>query len=210
MEFASLREHAIAAPPPRPHRNRVLIGAGAVVILLVIAAAVAIALTRPGARPAPTAAPAAPPSSVPVTSTPAPTPATFGRLQAQVPPGWHIVSQTGNRVDLYPDDGARERITVMQRQLTPGAGVDDVANTLDAQIKHRPAGQVSELRRNAVFGDRPGLSYEEFPGDGTTVRWQILIDSGVQASIGCQYTQGNWLPLAGTCEKFVHDLQIFR
>jgi len=211
MEFDSLHEHAIATHPPETRRNLVYLGIAAVVVLIVIAAGVAIALST-GSKPKPTAAPTVTAISSPATATatsatPQP-PQSFGRLQIQIPAGWHIAKQVGDRVDLSPDDGARQRITVLQKTLTAGAGIDDVANSLDVQIARRPAGQVSELRRNAVFGGRPGLSYEEFPGDGTTVRWQILVDSGLEASIGCQYAQSDWQALSGPCEEFVQDLKI--
>ncbi|MFF3566645.1 type VII secretion-associated protein [Nocardia jiangxiensis] len=209
QEFDSLHEHALATQPPRQGPNRLLIGAAAVVVLLLIGVGVTIALTRSGSSHTAVAeSSAAPTASAAATSASRPTTQTFGRIQAQIPAGWHIASHVGDRIDLSPDDGARQRITLMQKTLTSGAGLNDVADTLDAQIKRRPAGQVSDLRRDAVFGDRPGLSYEESPGDGTTVRWQILVDSGLQASIGCQYVQGAWRPIADTCEQFVRNLRI--
>ncbi|WP_157117284.1 type VII secretion-associated protein [Nocardia vaccinii] len=209
-EFDSLHEHALATQPPRQGPNRLLIAAAAVIALLLVGVGVTVALTRSGSSHTTTAAESAGPSTTPAaaTSVSRPTTQTFGRVQAQIPAGWHIASRLGDRVDVSPDNGARQRITLMQKTLNPGAGLDDVAETLDAQIKRRPAGQVSDLQRNAVFGDRPGLSYEESPGDGTTVRWQILVDSGLQASVGCQYAQGNWQPLSAPCEQFVHTLRI--
>ena len=208
-EFDSLHEHALATQPPRQGPNRLLIGAAAVVVLLLIGVGVTIALTRSGSsRTTVAESSTAPTASAAATSASRPTAQTFGRIQAQIPAGWHIASHVGDRIDLSPDDGARQRITLMQKTLTSGAGLNDVADTLDAQIKRRPAGQVSDLRRDAVFGDRPGLSYEESPGDGTTVRWQILVDSGLQASIGCQYVQGAWQPIAEICEQFVRNLRI--
>lgn len=107
-----------------------------------------------------------------------------------------------------PNDGARQRITLVQQPLTAGSGVADVARDLDAQIGTRPVGSASPLRRDVVFGDRPGLSYEEYPGDETTVRWQILVDSGTEVSIGCQYPSGTWQSIAATCEQVVHDIRI--
>jgi type VII secretion-associated protein (TIGR03931 family) len=187
-----------------------LIAAAAVIALLLIGVGVTVALTRSSSSHTTAAAETSVPatSSAASTSISQPTTQTFGRVRAQIPAGWHIASHLGDRVDLSPDNGARQRITLTQKTLNPGAGLDDVADTLDAQIKSRPAGQVSALQRNTVFGGRPGLSYEESPGDGTTVRWQILVDSGLQASVGCQYVQGNWQPLADTCEQFVHTLRI--
>ncbi len=208
-EYASLHEQAIATQPPRSSRRTLVYAAAAavVVVLVLIAAGVAIALSGSGAKTtaASTTTTSAPGS--PVSRGPA-TPQTFGRLQVQIPAGWHIASQVGDRVDLSPDNGARERITLMQKSLTPGAGVDDVADSLAAQIARRPAGQVSSLQRNAVFAGRSGLSYEEFPGDGSTVHWQILVDADLEVSVGCQYLQGKWAPLEAPCERFVQNLVI--
>ena len=209
-EFDSLHEHALATQPPRRGPSRLLIAAAAVIALLLVGVGVTVALTRSNSSHATAEAESTGPAtpSAAATSVSRPTAQTFGRVQAQIPAGWHIASHLGDRVDVSPNDGARERITLIQKTLNPGAGLADVADTLDAQIKRRPAGQVSDLRRDAVFGDRPGLSYQESPGDGTTVRWQILVDAGLQASVGCQYVQGNWQPIADPCEQFVHDLRI--
>ncbi|WP_331713285.1 type VII secretion-associated protein [Nocardia terpenica] len=133
---------------------------------------------------------------------------TFGRIRAQIPLDWRIATDTTTRVDIMPNDGARQRITLVQQPLTAGSGVADVARDLDAQIGTRPVGSASPLRRDVVFGDRPGLSYEEYPGDETTVRWQILVDSGTEVSIGCQYPSGTWQSIAATCEQVVHDIRI--
>lgn len=208
-EYASLHERAIATQPPRSSRRTlVYAAAAAVVVLIVVAAGVAIALSGSGSKTSAastTTSSVAPSSAV---STGPPTPQAFGRLQVQIPAGWHIAAQVGDRVDLSPDNGARERITLMQKSLTLGAGIDDVADSLDAQIARRPAGQVSALQRNAVFAGRSGLSYQEFPGDGSAVRWQILVDADLEVSVGCQYLQGKWAPLTGTCEQFVQNVTI--
>ncbi|MBB5912801.1 type VII secretion-associated protein (TIGR03931 family) [Nocardia transvalensis] len=203
---SSLREYALAAQPPQPRRNRFLLAAAATVVV-VIAAAVGVIVLLTGSSDetttaAQSSAPPAPKASA------APSPQVFGRVRTQIPAGWHIASQTDARVDLAPDGGARQRITLTQKPLAPGATADDVAHSLESQIQRRPPGTVTELRRDPSFGGRPGLSYEEYPPDGTTVRWQVLVDSGVQVSIGCQYPSGSWQPLAPTCEQFVHDARI--
>ncbi|MQY19592.1 type VII secretion-associated protein [Nocardia macrotermitis] len=225
MEFDSLHEHALAVQPPRQGPNRLLIAAAAVVVLLLIGVGVTIALTRSSTSPKTTAAGSSTPvtSAAPTTSAAEPGPPgsgppkpgadgstvqTLGRIQFLVPPGWKIASQTADRVNLSPNDGTRQRIMLVQKSLNSGADLDAVATDLDTQIKRRPSGQVSTLRRNVVFGDHTGLSYEESPGDGTTVRWQILVDSGVEASIGCQYPEGKWDPLSAPCEQLVRDLHI--
>ncbi|MEU6561104.1 type VII secretion-associated protein [Nocardia nova] len=197
-----LHEHAAAAQPA-PRRRTPIVLAAAALVAVVIGVAVAVILTRSGNDPADAAT-----GTTARTSAPTPTAETFGRVRAQLPAGWHIASRSDNRVDLSPDDGARQRISMVQKNLPAGSGIDEVAATLEAQIGKRPPGTVTPLRRDVIFGGRPGLSYEEHPADGSTVRWQVMVDSGLQVSVGCQYPADNWSPLAGACEKFVGDLRI--
>ncbi|WP_280387140.1 type VII secretion-associated protein [Nocardia wallacei] len=199
---APLREHAVAAQPPRSRRPLIVAGSVALAVL-VLAVGAAIVLLRPSDDTT-----AAPPTTQQPPPSARPTPQTFGRVQVPIPAGWHIAAQTDNRVDLSPDSGARQRITLTQKELAPGSSVDEVARSLEAQIQRRPAGTVTDLRRDPAFGGRPGLSYEEFPPDGTTVRWQVVVDSGLQVSIGCQYPSNNWQPIAAPCEQLVRDLRI--
>ncbi|PPJ18715.1 type VII secretion-associated protein [Nocardia nova] len=201
----SLHEHAAATAPKR--RTPLFIGV-AVFTVVVAAVAAAVVLTRSGGESHTAESTGTHPSAVasPTAARALPT-ETFGRVGAVVPAGWHISNRTGARVDFSPDDGARERISLVQKDLAASSGIEDVAATLETQIAKRPAGTVGPLRRNVIFGGRPGLSYEETPGDGTTVRWQVLVDSGLQVSVGCQYPAGGWQPMAAACEKFVGDLR---
>ncbi|WP_156959399.1 type VII secretion-associated protein [Nocardia sp. BMG51109] len=201
---ASLREHAIAARPPRRRAPMLLLGAAVVVLAVVVG--VAVLLTRSpddtaADTRAATSAPAATPDARAVTRT-------FGRVRVPVPGGWHVASRSDARADLMPDDGARRRITLAQTDLTPGAGIDDVARTLESQMRRRPTGTVTDLHRTSDPNGRPGLSYDEYPPDGTTVRWQVVVDSGLQVSVGCQYPSGDWQPMAGPCAQVANDLRI--
>jgi type VII secretion-associated protein (TIGR03931 family) len=204
----SLRQRAIAAQPRTQRRAAVYASVAGILVVAAVATAVALLQRSGGPTATGTSTAAVSPSAGTVTTMNVPVTSTFGRVQVQLPADWHVGTQTDTRVDLSPNNGARERITLIQRPLIPGAGLDDVAGTLDAQIKSRPAGTVGDLHRNTVFGGRSGLAYDEFPADGTTVRWQVLVDSGLQVSVGCQYVSGNWQPIAGVCEGFVHDLRI--
>ncbi|MBF6171351.1 type VII secretion-associated protein [Nocardia blacklockiae] len=198
---------SLAAQSPRSRRNTFLLAAAAAVVVA-IAVGVAVVMGTRSDEPAVAAQTtgATPSGSAPVTGRS--TPQVFGRVEVRIPPGWRVASQSDTRVDLMPEDGARQRMTLTQKTLAPGSGVEEVARTLEAQIQRRPPGTVSDLRRDPTFGGRPGLSYEEFPPDGTTVRWEVIVDSGLQVSIGCQYPSGSWEPLAGACEQFVHDVQL--
>lgn len=210
---ASLRAHANAGQPPRSRRTTLVAAAAAVVVAIAIAVGVAIlAGTRSSDDPTPAAAQTGTAPLSPVTAAEPPTgrpaPQAFGRVQAQIPEGWRIAAQTDTRVDLMPEDGARQRMTITQKPLAPGSTVEDVARTLETQVERRPPGTVSDLRRDPAFGGRPSLSYEEYPPDGTTVRWHVLVDAGLQVSVGCQYPSDSWQPISGTCEQFLRDVRL--
>ncbi|MBF6327465.1 type VII secretion-associated protein [Nocardia transvalensis] len=200
----SLRERARA---DRPSRRRLPVILAAVAVVVIAAAAgTGVWWARRDSGPS-----AASPSSAAVSPTPGDGRSathSFGRVQLRMPDGWHLSKQSDNRVDLSPDNGARQRITLVQRSLAPGAGSDEVAADLEAQIGRQPAGTFGEVRRDVVFGNRTGLSYEEFPGDGSTVRWHVQVVSGMQVSVGCQTPSDGWQPLAATCAQFVHDVRV--
>ncbi|MEV5649061.1 type VII secretion-associated protein [Nocardia sp. NPDC052254] len=199
----SLHDHAATIQSPPRRRNPIVLVAAAVIAVIAVGVAVGVMLTRSGEDSPHTASETATRTRATATSSLE----TFGRVRAQVPTGWHIANRSDTRIDLSPDSGVRQRISMVQKALPSGSGIDEVAAALDTQIAGRPAGTVSPLRRDVVFGGRPGLSYEEHPADGTTVRWQVMADSGVQISVGCQYPAGSWQPLAAVCEQFVGDLR---
>ncbi|MFD3507617.1 type VII secretion-associated protein [Nocardia sp. NPDC058666] len=137
-----------------------------------------------------------------------PAPQILGRVVIAVPSGWHSTTATEARTDLAPDDATRQRITITQKPVNAGAGYDEVATDLAAQIAKKPAGTVTPVRRDVVFAGRPGLSYEERPGDGSTVRWQVLVEHGIQISIGCQYPENGWAGVMSACEQVVGSVHL--
>ncbi|WP_433757236.1 type VII secretion-associated protein [Nocardia sp. CA-135398] len=214
-----LRQRAAAIHPPQ--RNTKVYAVGGIAAIAVVAAAVAGTVaalggsdgspTRSSAGTSVAASTAAPISAQPSRTTAPNAPfEAVGRLRFQVPIGWRF-TQTPDpskpRIDLVPSDGTRKRITVIQTSVAPGAGYEQVAANLDAQMKQRPIGTVSELKRDVVFGGKSGLSYTEQPGDGSTVRWQVLVEHGLQVSIGCQYLDG-FESIASTCEQFAASVQV--
>lgn len=212
-----LRERAAATNPV--DRRPLYIGAAALAAVVAIAAiggffvfggshdqeaSAAVATTTVTTR-ATSSAPIPPVSSKPETP---PTPQILGRVVVTVPSGWHSTTATEGRTDLVPDDATRTRITITQKPVTVKAGYDEVAADLTAQIAKKPEGTVTEVRRDVVFAGRPGLSYEEHPADGSTVRWQVLVERGVQISIGCQYAESGWAGVMSACEQVVGAVQV--
>ncbi|WP_433661750.1 type VII secretion-associated protein [Nocardia sp. CA-128927] len=216
-----LRERAAAQQPRRGGVGYVGAAIAAVVVVAAVVVGGVVFLNR--SDDSPTAAPAtSAPSSEPApsstvaapTTTVAAAPETYGRIRFQVPAGWHIASPpdaTGNsRVDLSPDDGARLRVTVTQTPVAPGASYEQVAAKLETQMSQRPTGVMSDLKRDVVYGGRSTLAYTELPGDGSVVRWHVLLEYGTQVSIGCQYIGDDWQSLSTTCEKFGSSVRVIQ
>ncbi|WP_433727680.1 type VII secretion-associated protein [Nocardia sp. CA-129566] len=214
-----LRQRAAAMRPPgRNTKMYVLVAVAAVAV--VAAAAVGAVFAFDGSEDKPTAsatstsvaAGPAPPSTgarLAPTTTPKSASETVGRVSFQMPAGWRFAQApdpSKSRVDLVPSDGTRMRITLIQTPVAAGTGYEQVAANLDAQMKQRPSGSVSELKRDVVFGGKSGLAYTEQPGDGSTVNWHVLVEHRLQVSTGCQYI-GGWDSIAPTCEQFAASIQ---
>ncbi|MEV0356798.1 type VII secretion-associated protein [Nocardia sp. NPDC050697] len=194
--------------PPR-RRSPLVIGAAVVFVALAAAAAIAgVTLLRAPADGSVADSPALPGASRPVTPAPATT-AEGGRLTVTVPPGWHPAAAADpERLVLTPDSGARARITVTQSVLAAGAGAEEVARDLQSKISRAEPGRFGNVQRDVVLGDRPGLAYDEFPGDGSEVGWHVIVDRGVQVGIGCQYDRGRWDTVRAACEEVARSLTV--
>ncbi|MFI6171589.1 type VII secretion-associated protein [Nocardia sp. NPDC051052] len=215
-----LRERAAAQRPRRSGLGYVGAAIAAVVVVAAVIVGGVVLLNRPDDNP--TAAPGttSPPSSesAPSSTASVPTatagPETYGRIRFQAPDGWHIASTPDangkSRVDLSPDDGARLRVTVTQTPVAPGASYEQVAAKLETQMNQRPAGVMSDLKRDVVYGGRSTLAYTERPGDGSTVRWHVLLEYGIQVSVGCQYADNDWQSLSTTCENFGSSVRVIQ
>ncbi|MGY2056803.1 type VII secretion-associated protein [Nocardia gipuzkoensis] len=209
-----LRERAAEQRQPRYRTTGFAIAA--IMAVLAVALAVVGAVVLSGrADDGVTAAPgteAAPTSAMPPVGTSiGASPEAFGRIRFQVPPGWRVApSPEGGRarVDLVPEAGARQRITMMQTPLAAGSGYEQVAAKLETQIAQRPPGVLTDLKRDVVFGGRSGLAYSESPGDGSTVRWHVLLEHGIQVSIGCQYAGDGWSQLEIPCSNFGDSVRV--
>ncbi|MFC8046802.1 type VII secretion-associated protein [Nocardia sp. NPDC057353] len=202
---ATIGANLRARRQPR-RRSPLVLGAAAVLVALAAAATVAgVALLR-----APADGSVADSPAVPATSRPAPPPpATAGRLTVSVPAGWRPAGAADpERIVLAPDSAARARITVTQTVLAAAADIDDVARDLQSEISRADPGRFGTVQRDVVFGDRPGLAYDEFPGDGSEVRWHVIVDRGVQAGIGCQFDRGRWDTFRTACEDVARSLTV--
>ncbi|MBF6456581.1 type VII secretion-associated protein [Nocardia cyriacigeorgica] len=217
-----LRERAAATRPPRS-RTPIYIGAAAVAAIVVAGAGAAVVLNQPGdsgkaAAAAQTSTVAEPSSSVAAPTTTAakatttkavPAPRTIGNIRFEAPAGWRITEAAGgSRIYLVPEDGTKVRITLTQKQVVPGVGYDKVAADLEAQIEQRPAGTMSPLQRDVVFGGRSGLAYTEHPDDGSQVDWHVIVEHSTQVAIGCQYQTGGRDTTTQLCADVATTLEV--
>ncbi|WP_225732481.1 MULTISPECIES: type VII secretion-associated protein [unclassified Nocardia] len=207
-----LRARAAAMKPPNPRRPYYIAGA-AIAVVVVLAATAVILLTGSHDKPGAVASnvPPTQPDLPPPPIESGPTMETFGRLQFQTPEGWKIApgaDPAKGRIDLIPQDGTKMRMTVVTAVVDLGTSYDQVATELQAKIAKRPPGTITDLTRDVVFGGRSGISYQEHPTDGSTVRWHVLVEFGYEISIGCQYADNNWSMLSGTCDKFATTVHV--
>ena len=152
-----------------------------------------------------------PSSTTPASTAPAPgSSLTTGGLRLQLPSGWRRRDDAvGGRLELVPLDGVGRRIVLVRKELTPGAGIDQVAAQLADRIA--AAGDrrtIGGLRRDAEFGGRMSLAYSEFPDDESQVDWHVLVDRDVQVSVGCQYLPGDAGTLAADCARIVGTVEV--
>ncbi|MGO4615581.1 type VII secretion-associated protein [Nocardia sp. 2YAB30] len=206
-----------AAQRPNHHRAAGYVAAFAAVAVVAVAVVAGVVLlgrsndtTTTAGVPMTSAAsePTAP--TAPPTSTVS-APETFGRISFQLPDGWRLVSAPGDgksRIDLIPNDGSRHRMSVVQTALVAGSGYEQVVTNLEAQMAQRPTGALTDVKREVVFGGRSGLAYTERPRDGSTVLWHVLLEYGMQVSVGCQYVGESWPELSNTCERFGSSVRV--
>ncbi|MFI6428646.1 type VII secretion-associated protein [Rhodococcus oryzae] len=168
--------------------------------VLVVAAITAVVVVAGGGDPRA--------SAEPDTEVQAQSSARAGRVSVTVPLGWRERADRGDaaRVELVPEKGAAARILVVAQELTPGADLEAVAHTLRRRAEMRPE-TFTALERGAVDG-RPGLLYRERPDPDTEVRWSVLVEDGLQVSIGCQISPDRWRDLADPCEQAVRSTVI--
>jgi type VII secretion-associated protein (TIGR03931 family) len=215
-----LRQRAAAAQAPARRRTAYIFAtAAAVVVVAAAAIGAVVVLSGSGDTSAVSAGTSTPAGTTPRATTdakpssttePKSSSETVGRLRFQMPVGWSMAQApdpSKARVDLVPEDGSKMRITLTQTPVAAGTGYEQVAANLETQMRQKPNGTLTDLKHDQVFGGKSGLSYVEHPSDGSTVRWHVLVEHGLQVSTGCQYL-GGWESIAAACEQFAASEQV--
>lgn len=215
----TLREQAAmnAQQKVRPSRLQIL-GVAATVTAVALAAVVMAARGTTDEMSSPSTE--VPSTHVPAPSVAGPSPLvpttvrrdrfSVGRVSADLPAGWQV--RAGDRGDsravLVPASAVPVRITVMYNTTSSTAEYGQLVGDLAARISSAEPGKFWGFARDRTVSGRPGAVYEETPGDGTTVKWQVLFDGDVQVSIGCQAGAGGWGGFATACDEVVGSIAI--
>ncbi|MEV0433748.1 type VII secretion-associated protein [Nocardia sp. NPDC050413] len=219
----TLRERAaVSAPSPRAGMAKVV--AAAVVVLVLVSLGVVGLIAVDGGDGEASAAEAAlttttssptqrPPTtqSVPLSSRPAtPSPNhVMGRVSFDIPANWQLAAvSTPERAVLTPKSAAAARITVTYNTVADLAGYDEVLRDITSRIERAQPGRFTTPERDVVFAGRRGIGYQELPGDGSVVRWYVLLDHGVQTNVGCQHGTEGWGTVGSACEDVMRSVAI--
>ncbi|MGV9792178.1 type VII secretion-associated protein [Gordonia sp. NPDC003422] len=191
----------VLAVPARSTRPRTAILVAAAVVAMLAAAgvvAVGMASHREQTR-------AVEPESVVV-----------GRTTLTVPGGWRQTAQptpSGTRADpstsrtlfVSAEDG--RRILLIQTRVRSDSTLSSVATSLGNRMRQRGDDVVTEFSPSTRFAGRDVISYREEPASGSAIRWYVIVDDGLQVSIGCQ--PGNAAePVDTECEQAVRTAVI--
>lgn len=213
----TLRDRA-AASAPSPWIGPAKIIAAAAVILTVLTVGVVVIATTSGSgtdaaataesvnrAPDPSTTPTPPPTGL----TEPPSHHVMGRVAFDIPGDWKLgAGPTPERATLIPTAATPARITVTYNTVAEGAGYDEVLRDITSRIDRAAPGRFGSPERDVVFAGRRGIGYQEHPGDGSVVRWYVLLDHGVQTNVGCQHGSEGWGTVRPVCEDVMRSVTI--
>lgn len=222
----TLRDRA-AASAPSPWVGTAKVVAAAAVILTLLTVGVVVIATTSGSGTdaaataesvdrAPTGSKTPIPPSPAATSIPPSTGAAkpaphhvMGRIAFDIPADWKLgAGPTPERATLTPTSATPARITVTYNTVAEGAGYDEVLRDITSRIDRAAPGRFGSPERDVVFAGRRGIGYQEHPGDGSVVRWYVLLDHGVQTNVGCQHGAEGWGTVRSACEDVMRSVAI--
>lgn len=173
-------DFAFPDPPIAPARRvpRAALAVAVAVLLAVLAAGLVARWPRP-------AAVAQPPLR------------TIGPAALEIPADWRRTELSGDRPDdgrglraVFADGTDGRRLIVVVTALRAGADRESVAQSLANRIAQRGDDVVVEFAAASSYGGRDVISYREAPESGPAVRWYVVVDGGLQVSVGCQDGNG--------------------
>ncbi|MGC4962255.1 type VII secretion-associated protein [Gordonia sp. DT101] len=166
-----------APGPTRSRTGRWIVAAGVTAVAVALVAGVVGFLQRG-------------PEGPPVEQTVA-----LGRTTIDVPADWRR-SELGRRPDdggtdepsrsVFADRADGRRILVVQSDVRTDSTLASVATSLGNRIRQRGDDVVTEFSAITRFMGRDVISYREAPASGSAIRWYVLVEHGLQVSVGCQ------------------------
>ena len=111
-------------------------------------------------------------------------PGDWRQSEQRTPSGSADDPSTTRAVFVDPDDG--RRIIAVLTEVRAGSTRESVAGSLRNRIEQRGDDVVTEFSAATRFGGRDVIGYRESPASGGAIRWYVVVDDGLQVSIGCQ------------------------
>lgn len=143
-------------------------------------------------------------------------PVELGRTTLEVPTQWRqsakpqAVAESSDGSTsrtVFADVGDGRRIIVVQTEVREGSTRGSVASSLRNRIDQRGDDVVREFSPETRYAGRAVISYRETPVSGSAISWYVLVESGLQVSIGCQPGTGAQ-PVEDACHAAVGSVRI--
>ncbi|ATQ28588.1 hypothetical protein D092_20245 [Rhodococcus ruber Chol-4] len=132
----------------------------------------------------------------------------LGPVRLELPEGWALRGPArADRAELVPVGGSDRRIVLVHSILRRHLDLAGVGEVLARRAAER--GEViRDLDADTTFADRPVIAYVEAPDDFSLVRWFVVVESGIQVAVGCQFLTGEWSGIKNECEQAVHTVTV--
>ncbi|GAA3726639.1 type VII secretion-associated protein [Gordonia hankookensis] len=163
--------------PMRGRTGRWIVAAGVAAVAVALVAGVVGFLQRGGEGP------------------PAEQSVTLGRTDIDIPADWRRTElgrgpdaggTDGPSRSVFADRADGRRMLVVQSEVRTDSTLASVATSLGNRIRQRGDDVVTEFSAVTRFMGREVISYREAPASGSAIRWYVLVEHGLQVSVGCQ------------------------
>ena len=132
----------------------------------------------------------------------------LGPVRLELPEGWKVRDPAGvDRAELVPVGGNDRRIVLVHSTLRRRLDLSGLGEMLARRAAER-GGVIRDLDTDTTFADRPVIAYVEAPDEFSLVRWFVVVESGIQVAVGCQFLDGEWAGIKNECEQAVHTVTV--
>ncbi|CCW11118.1 hypothetical protein EBESD8_16540 [Rhodococcus aetherivorans] len=134
----------------------------------------------------------------------------LGPVRLELPGDWRVrdpVPAGAERVELVPAGGRDRRIVLVHSLLREDMDLAGVGEVLARRADERSP-VIRDLDPDTTFADRPVIAYVEAPDEFSLVRWFVVVESGMQVAVGCQFLVDEWAGIKNECEQAVHTVTV--